>query len=128
MIYRFGKFELDSSIFELRNSGVATSVEPQVFNFLLFLIENRDRVVSRDEVIKAVWDGLDEFFCDGLAEDIISNLSRFSEIRVIASGSSFQFNDRSLPLTEIATRLHAGYIVDGCAPVRKQFACGCSVD
>lgn len=217
MIYRFGIFELDSSVFELRKSGMPTSVEPQVFNLLRFLIDNRERVVSRDEVIDVVWegrivseatlssriftlrqvlgdtgeaqetiqtvrgrgfrfladvttdtetsnsepaqsqtgtdqtafvqdvndstgriesvaensnlstslavlavlpfkmasDGLDEYFCDGLTEDIISNLTHFRELRVIASGSSLQFKDRTIPLTDVAAKLRAGYLVDG---------------
>jgi len=57
--------------------------------------------------------GLDEYFCDGLTEDIISNLTHFSELRVIASGSSFHFKTRDVPLLDIAQRLGADYIVDG---------------
>ncbi|WP_417425076.1 winged helix-turn-helix domain-containing tetratricopeptide repeat protein [Hoeflea sp.] len=225
MIYRFGAFAIDPSIFELRQHGKPVPIEPQVFNVLLHLIQNRDHVVSRDELIAAVWDGravsdttlssrifaarravgdsgeaqqvirtisrrgfrfvaelncdgedsedagatsqteagqggaadphadpgparvliadmpppaaatdthqaavmpvlavlpfkiasagLDEYFCDGLTEDIISNLTHFRELRVIASGSSFHFKSRDVPLPEIAARLGADYIVDG---------------
>lgn len=57
MIYRFGAFELDRSTIELRRDGAAVSVEPQVFALLLLLAENRERLVSRDEIIEKVWDG-----------------------------------------------------------------------
>jgi len=215
MIYRFGAFTIDPSIFELRQHGTPVSIEPQVFNVLLHLVRHRDQIVSRDELIAAVWDGravsdttlssrifavrravgdsgeaqdvirtisrrgfrfvahvtvegegaipeaagegalpdpasqpdiasiqpvpalradthpktvmpvlavlpfkiasagLDEYFCDGLTEDIISNLTHFSELRVIASGSSFHFKTRDVPLVDIAERLGAEYIVDG---------------
>ena len=220
MIYRFGAFAIDPSIYELRQNGKPLSIEPQVFNVLLHLLLNRDRIVSREALIDAVWDGrsvsdttlssrifaarravgdtgdaqkvirtisrrgfrfvadvtsegedqpsraagegdlrvlapdavspapdaagdgqvpalpadtrqaavmpvlavlpfkiasagLDEYFCDGLTEDIISNLTHFSELRVIASASSFHFKSRDVPLADIAERLGADYIVDG---------------
>jgi len=62
---------------------------------------------------KIASEGLDEYFCDGLTEDVIANLTHFRELRVIASGSSFHFKDRNIPLTEIAKTLGVGYIVDG---------------
>ena len=46
MIYQFGPFELDLATVELRASGNACRLEPQVFALLSLLIENRDRVVS----------------------------------------------------------------------------------
>jgi len=57
MIYEFGEFELDSSKIELRKGGEDVAVEPQVFALLLLLVENRERVVSKDEIIEKVWDG-----------------------------------------------------------------------
>jgi TolB-like protein len=57
MIYRFGDYSLDTATFELRARGAAVPVEPQVFALLRLLIENRDRVLSRDEIIDAVWNG-----------------------------------------------------------------------
>jgi len=56
-IYRFGTFTLDTRTYELRRNGTAISVEPQVFSLLVHLIENRDRVVSKDDLIKAIWRG-----------------------------------------------------------------------
>ncbi len=218
MNYRFGAFDLDPDMFELRCDGEPVAIEPQAFNILLHLIRSSDRIVSRDDLISAVWDGraisdttlssqifalrralgdsgetqnvirtvprrgfrfvaevtsdadqpthanrdaestapkaadrmpvaailagehadqirenkratslptlvvlpfkiasegLDEHFCDGLTEDVISNLTHFRELRVIASSTSFHFKDRNIPLTEIAENLGVDYIVDG---------------
>ncbi|MDF1774387.1 MAG: winged helix-turn-helix domain-containing protein [Rhizobiaceae bacterium] len=215
MIYKFGAYDLDPQMFELRRHGKPVPIEPQVFNVLLHLIEKREQIVSRDALIDAVWqgravsdttlssrifalrkavgdtgeaqnvirtvprrgfrfvaevrcdgdeaasreadgdmvdaaaarqeimaaeprpaaavssgpatfmptlvvlpfriasEGLDEYFCDGLTEDVIANLTHFRELRVIASASSFHFRQRDVPLAEIAAKLGAGYIVDG---------------
>ncbi len=55
----------------------------------------------------------DEYFADGLTEDIITNLARFRDLRVIAGASSFQFKGRSIDLEEVCTRTRAGYVVQG---------------
>ena len=57
MIYRFGRFELDTGKVELRSGGEVCSVEPQVFALLALLVDNRERLVSKDEIIEKVWDG-----------------------------------------------------------------------
>jgi TolB-like protein len=57
MIYRFGSFELDLAKVELRDEGASRPVEPQVFALIALLVEHRERMVSRDELIEKVWDG-----------------------------------------------------------------------
>ncbi len=57
MTYVFGDFELDPARVELRASGLATPIEPQVFALLMLLIENRQRMVSKDEIVAHVWNG-----------------------------------------------------------------------
>jgi DNA-binding winged helix-turn-helix (wHTH) protein len=47
----FRDFALDSERRELRAGGTIVSIEPQVFDLLVYLIENRDRVVSKDDLI-----------------------------------------------------------------------------
>ena len=37
--------------------GAVVTVEPQVFSLLLYLVENRERVVSKDDLIASVWEG-----------------------------------------------------------------------
>lgn len=54
-IYRFGEFELDTASRELRRSGEAIELTIKAFSCVLYLIENRNRAVDRDELMLAVW-------------------------------------------------------------------------
>jgi TolB-like protein/tetratricopeptide (TPR) repeat protein len=202
MRYRFDQFELDTDRYELRRGGAAQPVEPLVFDLIAFFARNPHRVVGRDQIVEAVWQGrvvsdatissaiksarralgdsgdsqsiirtvrgrgfefqaavtaegapkpdaavagtaperdapparagsedpkpvlvvlpitnlsaeTDEYFADGLTEDIITNLSRFRDLRVIGGASSFQFKGRAGDLTELCERTKAGYVVQG---------------
>lgn len=55
MIYAFGEFELDTALYELRSSTRPLPVEPQVFNVLLYLVEHRDTVVTKEQLLDDVW-------------------------------------------------------------------------
>jgi TolB-like protein/predicted Zn-dependent protease len=55
--YRFGDCCLDTDRRELRRGAALVPVEPQVFDILAYLIRNRDHVVSRDDLIAAIWAG-----------------------------------------------------------------------
>jgi Tol biopolymer transport system component/DNA-binding winged helix-turn-helix (wHTH) protein len=55
VIYRFGEYELDTDLFELRKAGTPQRLEPQVFDVLAFLVENRGRLVTKDELFERVW-------------------------------------------------------------------------
>jgi DNA-binding winged helix-turn-helix (wHTH) protein/alpha-beta hydrolase superfamily lysophospholipase len=57
MIYSFGNCEIDVDRRELRKEGSALHVEPQVFDLLVHLVRHPGRMVSKDELIRAVWDG-----------------------------------------------------------------------
>ena len=57
MRYRFGDYCLDTDRRELRRGAALVPVEPQVFDILSYLIRNREHVVSRDELIAAIWAG-----------------------------------------------------------------------
>lgn len=57
MTYLFESYALDTERRELRCGTDLVSVEPQVFDLLLLLIRNRTRVVSKDDLIAAVWNG-----------------------------------------------------------------------
>lgn len=205
MIFRFGDVEIDADRYELRRAAAAHPVEPLVFDLLVFLARNPNRVVSRDEVVEQVWQGrvvsdatiasciksvrralgdsgesqtylrtvrgrgfeltaqvqavtasappastppatapppaivppvtsgaapasvpmlvvipfvnlsadTDEYFADGLTEDIITNLGRFRDLRVIGGSSSFQFKGRTVDLEDVRARTKAGYVVQG---------------
>ncbi|MDH3738807.1 MAG: adenylate/guanylate cyclase domain-containing protein, partial [Alphaproteobacteria bacterium] len=55
----------------------------------------------------------DEYFSDGLTEDIITELSRFRELAVIARNSTFQFKGRAADVAHIGQELNARYVVEG---------------
>ena len=57
MIYFFEGYALDTDRRELRHGDKLVAVEPQVFDFLQYLIANRSRVVSKSELIAVVWGG-----------------------------------------------------------------------
>lgn len=204
MIYRFGQCELDSDRLELRRDGELQSVEPQVFSLLVHLIENRERVVTKDDLIAAVWGGRivseatlssrinaarravgdsgkdqaviktnprrgfrfvaqiensggrasressdtramataadepisdlalpnrpsiavlpfenmsddleQQYFADGLADDIITILSKLSDMFVIARNSSFAYKDRPTDIRKIADELGVRAVLVG---------------
>ena len=194
MIYRFHDLTLDTVSLELRRGDTSIPVEPQVFSLLELLIENRDRVVSKDELIEAIWDGRaisdgalnsrinaarravgdsgneqafiktfprrgfrfvgsvavnadahfqndvavpfaekpsiavlpfsnmsgdpeQEFFADGIAEDVITALSRFRSLFVIARNSSFTYKGGAVTIAQVASELGVRYVVEGS--VRK---------
>ena len=56
-MFRFGDMVLDGERRELRVGSKWIPIEPQVFDLLDFLIRNRDRVVSKDDLLEAVWRG-----------------------------------------------------------------------
>jgi DNA-binding winged helix-turn-helix (wHTH) protein len=56
-VYSFEGIVVDEERLELRSNGEPVTVEPQVFSLLIYLLENRDRVISKDELIDSVWKG-----------------------------------------------------------------------
>ena len=57
MIFQFNQVSLDTAQYRLCLSGNPVSIEPQVFDLLVYLVENRDRVVTRDELLENLWKG-----------------------------------------------------------------------
>jgi TolB-like protein/DNA-binding winged helix-turn-helix (wHTH) protein/Flp pilus assembly protein TadD len=55
--YQFTEFEIDLSQQELRRLGEAVHIEPQVFDLIVHLVRNHDRIVSKDELIETIWNG-----------------------------------------------------------------------
>jgi TolB-like protein/Tfp pilus assembly protein PilF len=203
--FLFADYVLDVDLRELRRGSALVAAEPQVFDLLSYLLENRDRIVSKDDLIASVWRGrivsdstLDsrinaarraigdngeeqrlirtvarrgirfvgdvctrsagedtagpapeesrafvrsglphpdgraiavlpfvnmsgepeqEYFSDGISEDIITAISRLRWFVVISRTSSFAFKGRSVPMKHIAEELGVGYLVEGS--VRK---------
>ena len=57
MRYLFEEYAFDTDRRELHRGADVVSVAPQVFDLLDYLIRNRERVVSKDDLIKAIWNG-----------------------------------------------------------------------
>ena len=190
---------MDTDRRELHRGPDVVSVAPQVFDLLDYLIRHRERVVSKDDLIRAVWDGRivsdaalttrlnaarcaigdsgeeqrliktfprkgfrfvgqvrearevagpnpgdalesplavpdrpsiavlpfenisgdpeQEYFADGMVEEIITALSRFKWLFVIARNSSFTFKGKSVNIKEVGRRLGVRYVLEGA--VRK---------
>ena len=199
MLYLFEDFVLDTDRRELRRGADVVSVAPQAFDVLDYLIRSRERVVSKDDLVTAIWEGrivsdaalttclkavrsaigdsgegqrliktlprkgfrfvgrvreelgpgrtLDggapaeplrptlalpdkpsigvlaftnmsgdpdqEYFSDGITEDIITGLSRFSELFVIARNSSFQYKGKSPDIRQVGRELGVRYVLEG---------------
>jgi TolB-like protein len=208
MTFSFGDYEIDVERRELRRAKSLIHVEPQVFDLLVYLVQNRDRVVSKEDLIASVWGGRivsdstltsrinaarnavgdsgedkklirtiarkglrfvgavriqpndnepvkvtdlppdeiqeesraalplpdrpaiavlpftnmsgdpeQEYFSDGISEDIITALSKLRWFFVIARNSSFMYKGKSVHLKQVAEELGVGYVVEGS--VRK---------
>jgi TolB-like protein/cytochrome c-type biogenesis protein CcmH/NrfG len=194
--FQFEDFLLDPERRELRRAGQPVALEPQVFDLIDFLIRHRDRVVSRDDLLDAVWNGRvvsestlasrialarralndsgeeqrlirtvarkglrfvgavaeaaaslpaalpapslplpdrpaiavlpftnlsgepeQDYFSDGISEDIIMALSKLRWFFVIARNSSFIYKGKAVHMNEIAEELGVRYVVEGS--VRK---------
>lgn len=55
--YRFAQYEIDPTRHELSRAGELVHIEPQVFDLIIHLVRNRDRIVSKDELIETIWNG-----------------------------------------------------------------------
>jgi TolB-like protein len=198
----FENLVLDADRRELLRDGAPVAVEPQVFDLLLYLVENRARVVSKDDVLNAVWHGRivsestlttrinaarkalgdsgdvqrlirtvprkgfrfvgevqddpaanpresagpgpgpgptlalpdrpsiavlpfqslsgdpdQDYFADGIVEDLITALSRFKSLFVIARNSSFTYKGKAVDIKQVGRELGVRYILEGS--VRK---------
>ena len=95
MIFRFGEFELDVSRQELRADGEVRHLQPQVFALLELLARNADRLVSKDELVEAIWDR--RFVSDAavsscvrLARNAVDDDGRQQRIIKTVHGSGFR--------------------------------------
>jgi DNA-binding winged helix-turn-helix (wHTH) protein/tetratricopeptide (TPR) repeat protein len=57
MKYRFAQCELDTERHEFKSGGEVVPVEPQVFDLLAYLAGHPGRLISKDELVEAIWDG-----------------------------------------------------------------------
>ena len=188
MVLAFGDHRLDIERRELRRGGELIDLEPKVFDLLSFLVQHRNRVVSKDDLLQAVWGGRivsesalttrinavrralgddgtaqrlvrtftrkgirfvgevtelpdqiapisdrpsiavlpfenmsadpdQEYFVDGMVEEIITALSRFPRLVVIARNSTFSYNRRAADVRQVGRELGVRYVLKGS--VRK---------
>src|ERR1700741_3865373 len=57
MKYQIAEYTLDTARYRISSGDAVIPVEPQVFDLLVHLIRHRERVLSRDELFREVWDG-----------------------------------------------------------------------
>jgi DNA-binding response OmpR family regulator len=57
MLYRFADYALDTQRRELRRAGQPVAIEPKVFEVLLYLLQHRERVVTKEELLAHCWPG-----------------------------------------------------------------------
>ena len=84
MIVTFGDIEVDYATRQIRCDGAVRHVEPQVFDVLRHLIDHRDRVVSREELLDSVWG--DQFV------SLSALASRIKAARAALGDNSLQFS------------------------------------
>src|SRR6266404_1533591 len=73
-LYRFGQFALDSRKRTVSRADSPVSLTPKAFDVLLFLVQNANRLVSKEELLQAVWG--DTFVEEGNLTQYISHLRK----------------------------------------------------
>ena len=74
MLYRFGAFEIDGSQYRLTREQTAIHVKPKVLELLVYLVERRDRVVGKEEMLSTLWQG--RFVSEGVLAEVIHEARR----------------------------------------------------
>lgn len=105
MIYTFGNCEIDFDRRELRKGAAALHVEPQVFDLLVHFARHPGRLVTKDELIQAVWNGR-----------VISEATLTSRI----SAARRAVDDDAAQQRLIRTIARRGYRFDGVVSEREQ--------
>src|SRR5262245_30328072 len=96
MPYQFGSFTLDEHVFELRRDREAIPLRRQAFDALHYLITNRERLVSKDELFGAIWPGT-KVTENALAQCItdirraVGDSGRTQQVIKTGHGRGFQF-------------------------------------
>jgi DNA-binding winged helix-turn-helix (wHTH) protein len=111
-LYRFGEFVLDPGMRSLSRADSPVSVTPKAFDVLLFLAQNPNRLVTKQELLEAVWG--DTFVEEGNLTQYISHLrkalgdnSEDSRLIVTIARKGYQFTARVTVAEEEDTEKHA---------------------
>ena len=94
--FSFGRFSLETELQTLRRDGEEVHLAIRPFQVLLFLIENRERVVSRDELLDKFWDGQDVYDdalrkCVGAVRKALDDTEKSPRFIETRRGSGFRF-------------------------------------
>jgi pimeloyl-ACP methyl ester carboxylesterase/DNA-binding winged helix-turn-helix (wHTH) protein len=121
VIYRFDDAELNCVTFQLRVRGAPVPIEPQVFEVIRFLVENRDRMCARTEILDAVWG--DRFVSDSAlasriaaARAAVGDDGRRQRVIRTVHGRGFQF---VAPVTAVRPEAEARRVADDRAGLRQ---------
>ncbi|MDD9802020.1 MAG: AAA family ATPase [Deltaproteobacteria bacterium] len=119
-IYRFGAFELDAARGELHRAGKPVPAERRAVELLLHLLRNRDRVVSKEELLAGLWPGVavqDRVVNQAIynARKLLGDDTRAPRFIATLRGRGFRFvaeveeaaSPRALPFTGRAAELRA---------------------
>ncbi|MEY2559390.1 MAG: hypothetical protein QOE34_2815, partial [Verrucomicrobiota bacterium] len=94
--FLFAEFNLHAELRTLRRGGAEVHLAKRPFDVLLFLIENRERVVSREELLKRFWDGHEVYDdalrkCVGVIRTALDDLRKSPRFIETRRGSGFRF-------------------------------------
>ena len=98
-----------------RVSGAAAKAG--TFRWLFASVDGVDELLAVLPIVKMSSDPEQEYFSDGLAEELLNLLAKLPELRVIGRTSSFQFKGRNEDLRVIGEKLNVAHILEGS--VRK---------
>jgi TolB-like protein/DNA-binding winged helix-turn-helix (wHTH) protein/cytochrome c-type biogenesis protein CcmH/NrfG len=115
--FRFANFEIDLARQEMRRTGAIVHVEPQVFDLLVHLIRNRDRIVSKDELFEAIWQGR-----------IVSEATLSSRISAARRALGDSGNDQSFIRTLHKRGFRFVGDVEGSAPAANAIETGVALE
>jgi TolB-like protein len=110
MRYRVGDHVLDLRTFELRKGDRVLAAEPQVLSLLFHLVENRDRLVSKDELVATIWGGRavsDSAISSRIksARQLIGDDGEAQRLIRTVHGKGFRFvGEVSVPVSEVVDR------------------------
>src|SRR5580698_5250797 len=104
-LYRFGAFSLDSCKRTLSRAGSPVSLTPKAFDVLHFLVQNPSRLVTKEELLQAVWGST--FVEEGNLTQYISHLRKAlgdntedSRLIVTIARKGYQFTERVTVIVE----------------------------
>src|SRR5277367_5369973 len=105
--YEFGDFRVDIAARRLaRSDGQVVRLTPRLFDTLLYLIEHRDRLIDKDELISAIWPNrvVEENNLNQTISALRRTLGNRDGQRILTvPGRGFRFVDVGRPPTEIVS-------------------------